>query len=197
MAASASEEAPERTSLSVSTVSARSDKNPERFYAALNPKITDSMDPRGRLARCCFPCCAVFAWQGCDKASDNVLATLFGCCFTCFFWKPDGRQKKFVGLVAGPGSRDHNGNLKKPSVLFERLTSCTLGPYGDDDCQDYNADGSPLQEKTLCGCLCHPKDRCCRFWCPVTSIYAWQGCERPLDIIAAFVLQSVTLAINT
>lgn len=38
--------------------------------------------------KCCFPPCAVFLNQGCDKPVDILGAYCLGCCYTMACWKP-------------------------------------------------------------------------------------------------------------
>ncbi|CAD7942017.1 unnamed protein product [Amoebophrya sp. A120] len=48
-----------------------------------------------------------------------------------------------------------------------------------------------IQEETrYCCCYCHPRDKCCRFWCPLLALYAWEGTSDLVNIL-------ITLALST
>eukprot|EP00392_Amoebophrya_sp_AT5.2_P012628 g12735.t1 len=44
------------------------------------------------------------------------------------------------------------------------------------------------QEKKVCCCECHPKDKCFRFWCAREAIYGWHGCDHTLDVVLMILL---------
>ncbi|CAD7961418.1 unnamed protein product [Amoebophrya sp. A120] len=43
----------------------------------------------------------------------------------------------------------------------------------------------PQHENSCCCCYCHPKNACCRFCFPGLAVFAWQGCDNPVELLVA------------
>lgn len=50
-------------------------------------------------------------------------------------------------------------------------------------------------ERKVCCCECHPRDQCCRFWCPCHAILAWQGWDNALDNVLLLLIPVLQTAV--